>query len=83
VDARNIWSGTIGIPTIDAGIFDSFDSCNGIVFIDLIALSPPPDGDYNDDGMVEATDYVACRKNDGTQHGDVTWRAWLALRNRQ
>ena len=32
-------------------------------------------GDYNDDGVVDAADYVIWRKNDGTQIGYDTWRA--------
>jgi hypothetical protein len=33
------------------------------------------DGDYNDDGTVDAADYVVWRKNDGTQAGFDLWRA--------
>jgi hypothetical protein len=32
-------------------------------------------GDYNDDGSVDAADYVVWRKNDGTPEGYDTWRA--------
>ena len=32
------------------------------------------DGDYNDDGSVDAADYVVWRKNDGTQGGYDLWR---------
>jgi hypothetical protein len=31
-------------------------------------------GDFNDDGTVDAADYVVWRKNDGTQDGYDTWR---------
>jgi hypothetical protein len=32
-------------------------------------------GDYNEDGVVDAADYVVWRKTDGTQEGYDTWRA--------
>jgi probable HAF family extracellular repeat protein len=32
-------------------------------------------GDFNDDGTVDAADYVVWRKNNGTQSGHDTWRA--------
>jgi hypothetical protein len=32
-------------------------------------------GDYNQDGTVDAADYVVWRKNDGTQTGYDAWRA--------
>ena len=34
-----------------------------------------PTGDYNDDGAVNAADYVVWRKTDGTPEGYNTWRA--------
>lgn len=34
-----------------------------------------PPGDLNANGLVDAADYVAWRKNDGTQAGYDTWRA--------
>jgi glucose/arabinose dehydrogenase len=34
-----------------------------------------PSGDYNDDGTVDAADYVVWRKTDGTQEGYDAWRA--------
>jgi hypothetical protein len=36
--------------------------------------TPNSDGDYNSDGTVDAADYVAWRKTDGTQTGYDTWR---------
>jgi hypothetical protein len=32
-------------------------------------------GDFNQDGVVDAADYVVWRKNDGTPDGNNTWRA--------
>jgi hypothetical protein len=32
-------------------------------------------GDFNDDGKVDAADYVVWRKTDGTQPGYNDWRA--------
>jgi hypothetical protein len=34
----------------------------------------PMSGDYNDDGAVDAADYVVWRKNDGSQSGYDAWR---------
>lgn len=33
------------------------------------------EGDYNDDGVVDAADYVVWRRDDGTQEGYDAWRA--------
>jgi hypothetical protein len=35
----------------------------------------PVNGDFNWDGVVDASDYVMWRKNDGTQGAYDTWRA--------
>ena len=42
---------------------------------DIVALTFGLPGDYNNDGTVDAADYVVWRKNDGTQGGYDTWRA--------
>jgi hypothetical protein len=43
--------------------------------ISAALLAPIPlGGDYNDDGIVDAADYVVWRKNDGTQEGYDDWR---------
>jgi hypothetical protein len=42
-------------------------------FVAVTAATLP--GDYNHDGVVDAADYVAWRKNDGTQAGYDLWRA--------
>jgi hypothetical protein len=39
----------------------------------IVAELPP--GDFNQDGTVDAADYVVWRKTDGTQTGYDTWRA--------
>lgn len=50
----------------------------GRLYIDDIStalVTPIPlSGDYNDDGIVDAADYVVWRKNDGTQDGYDNWR---------
>jgi len=38
-------------------------------------VAPDPAGDYNNDGTVDAADYVVWRKTDGTQAGYNFWRA--------
>ncbi|HEY3395224.1 MAG TPA: hypothetical protein VGK58_21160, partial [Lacipirellulaceae bacterium] len=53
----------------------------GRLYIDDISAALvatiPLSGDYNDDGIVDAADYVVWRKNDGTQGGYDNWRANL------
>jgi hypothetical protein len=39
----------------------------------VVAALPP--GDFNQDGTVDAADYIVWRKSDGTQTGYDTWRA--------
>jgi hypothetical protein len=68
------------------------------VYIDNIrvgTIPPPLDGDYNDDGKVDAADYVMWRKNEGTMnmlpndpHGGTigpdqfnTWRTNFGMMN--
>jgi hypothetical protein len=36
---------------------------------------PEPTGDFNEDGVVDAADYVVWRKNNGSQQEYDTWRA--------
>ena len=48
------------------------DNNRGTVFsIEIPGIT----GDYNNNGTVDAADYVVWRKNDGTQDGYDTWRA--------
>jgi T5SS/PEP-CTERM-associated repeat protein len=65
----------------DAEVFPIF---NGLTFdvvynpksvaLQVVAASGLP-GDYNEDGTVNAADYVVWRKSDGTQEGYNLWRA--------
>ena len=41
----------------------------------IILLTRIVGGDLNGDGKIDAADFVAWRKNDGTQNGHDTWRA--------
>jgi hypothetical protein len=43
----------------------------------IIANPNPLPGDYNNDGAVDAADYVVWRKTDGTQSGYNTWRSYF------
>jgi autotransporter-associated beta strand protein len=38
-------------------------------------IAPPLQGDYNEDGRVDAADYIVWRKTNGTTGGYNTWRA--------
>ena len=48
------------------------DGSAGVFVSNLVAHLP---GDFNNDGTVDAADYVVWRKNDGTQAGYDAWRA--------
>ena len=54
-------------------------SAIGTIYIDDISASivaaPVLPGDFNNDGIVDAADYVVWRKTGGTQAGFNTWRA--------
>ena len=41
----------------------------------LLQVPESTPGDYNQDGNIDAADYVVWRKTDGTQTGYDTWRA--------
>jgi hypothetical protein len=41
---------------------------------ELVVIAPL-DGDFNGDGVVDASDYVVWRNNGGTQEAYDTWRA--------
>ena len=43
--------------------------------VSLAVVAPGLPGDYNQDGAVDAADYIVWRKNDGTSEGYNTWRA--------
>jgi hypothetical protein len=48
------------------------DGSQGVFVSNAVANLP---GDFNNDGTVDAADYVVWRKNDGTQAGYDAWRA--------
>ncbi|HEX2477590.1 MAG TPA: PEP-CTERM sorting domain-containing protein, partial [Lacipirellulaceae bacterium] len=53
-----------------------FSLANGTIFngaVNYVTSTAIP-GDYNNDGAVNAADYVVWRKTDGTQSGYNTWR---------
>jgi hypothetical protein len=52
----------------------SFSDTNQIGVLDGTAFTFSS-GDYNQDGIVDAADYVVWRKTDGTQEGYDSWRA--------
>jgi hypothetical protein len=63
-------------------LYDRFIDPTSAEHTDTIAFlqdkwfeSPGLDGDYNDDGKVDAADYVVWRENDGLQAGYDLWRA--------
>jgi T5SS/PEP-CTERM-associated repeat protein len=41
----------------------------------LSVVGPSPTGDYNNDGRVDAADYIVWRKTDGSSEGFNIWRA--------
>jgi hypothetical protein len=51
----------------------------GVIQLDtsttIYVLAPTLEGDYNQDGVVDAADYVVWRKNSGTQEAYNIWRA--------
>jgi hypothetical protein len=50
------------------------------IFLTTLPTDDPPlDGDYNDDGVVDAADYVWWRKHDGTPAGYNAWTANFGL----
>jgi O-glycosyl hydrolase len=46
-----------------------------VTLVGSFLVAPELHGDYNDDGKVDAADYVVWRKNDGTQSDYDMWRA--------
>jgi hypothetical protein len=55
----------------------TFRLSSGLVLqgaVTYIGTAPGLAGDYNNDGRVDAADYVVWRKNDGSQNGYNTWR---------
>jgi hypothetical protein len=74
------FAGAAGEGTIDVKTtLSTFPTTTGAVeqeWRGMITLFPPTvPGDYNQNGTVDAADYVVWRKNDGTPAGYDTWRA--------
>jgi hypothetical protein len=59
-------------PVFNGLTFDVIYSPQSIV-LEVVAANVLP-GDYNQNGAVDAADYVVWRKNDGSQNGYNTWR---------
>jgi hypothetical protein len=57
------------------GSGDSFSSIAAEIHTLTPVARPPVPGDLNDDGTVDAADYVVWRKTDGTQTGYDAWRS--------
>lgn len=69
-------SGTFDVtnlPTLAAGLVWLVNYDNP-TFAQLVVVESIP-GDFNQDGTVDAADYIMWRKTDGTQAGYDTWRA--------
>jgi autotransporter-associated beta strand protein len=70
-------AGTYG-STASSAVFqnDQFFAGTGVI---TIAAPPGQDGDYNEDGVVDAADYVAWRKSPGDFGGDPAgYNTWVA-----
>jgi hypothetical protein len=78
---------TFEILHADGGIFDAFSDFSlpalatglrwNVVYSNfsvLLQVTPGLPGDYNQNGVVDAADYVVWRKNDGSQAGYDVWR---------
>jgi endo-1,4-beta-D-glucanase Y len=59
----------------DAVTLQSLLAVTGNMWDPMAVLSTPQPGDFNDDGKVDAADYVVWRKRDRTQAGFNSWRA--------
>ena len=56
----------------------SIPSLGTVVYGPIVPVNPPSvgiPGDFNEDGKVDAADYVVWRKTDGQQAGYDLWRA--------
>jgi hypothetical protein len=59
----------------DAVTLQSLLAVTGNMWDPMAVLASPMPGDFNDDGSVDAADYVVWRKVDRTQAGYNMWRA--------
>jgi hypothetical protein len=64
---------TTSLPGLAAGLGWDIVYSNVSVLLQVAAVGLP--GDYNQNGTVDAADYVVWRKNDGSQTGYDLWRA--------
>jgi hypothetical protein len=77
------WSDSNNPRILQPADFNTFFSVTGTpgsdnyILTSLIEASVPPGlaGDFNDDGAVDAADYVVWRKSDGTPAGYNEWRS--------
>jgi T5SS/PEP-CTERM-associated repeat protein len=65
---------TVIADSMDAGTFSLGYTSAGLMLSNFQPIGGVA-GDYNDDGSVDAADYVVWRKSDGTQQGYGTWRS--------
>ncbi|HEY3393407.1 MAG TPA: DUF3466 family protein [Lacipirellulaceae bacterium] len=70
---RSIQSNGLG-QFIGYGIVDGLPVGSRSAYLLTPMSSPLVPGDYNENGTVDAADYVVWRKNDGTEPGYDTWR---------
>jgi hypothetical protein len=61
------------LPVLSAGLDWNVVYSNFAVLLQVVATGIP--GDYNQNGVVDAADYVVWRKSDGSQAGYHLWRA--------
>jgi hypothetical protein len=64
---------TTSLPTLPGGLLWDVVYSNFAVLLQVAAAGLS--GDFNEDGKVDAADYVVWRKNDGMQDGYDAWRA--------
>jgi T5SS/PEP-CTERM-associated repeat protein len=70
--ANNIVDNGLALGGTAASSFSLLVSNTSVI---LQAIAPGVPGDYNQNGVVDAADYVVWRKTDGTPAGYNTWRA--------
>ncbi len=63
---------TTMLPALSTNLEWNVIYSNFAVLLEVTSALP---GDYNQNGVVDAADYVVWRKNDGTQQGYDNWRA--------
>jgi formylglycine-generating enzyme required for sulfatase activity len=68
IDANTAIIGTIRAAGVDAGAAYVFD----------VTQNPRTPGDFNDDGTVDAADYIVWRNGLGTTHTQTHYDAWRA-----